>query len=277
MSTTEEQLDYLLSSMTFLRDQNLSGWQAQFEEKKVEIPIKRLRQSPSQAPIIPLPLCSNCHSDRVIDDVPQGQYVCTACGLIQQQGVFSGGPAHCSMDRLMNTARVHIHRYSRIVHFKTTIRLNQADSRPMITEDALSRLRLACAGSRQPDVSDVMQGLRKLGLARKLRRHKFTLLVMLGGKTPDVIAADVVFEMLRMFRRLEYYWNFYHDEIAPGRKVFFSYLFVFYQFAMQLGFAEHTGTHHLLKNKKLSQFQFDCYERACVYTGFTFTENPESK
>ena len=270
-SGTEELMDYLLSSATFLRSQNLSGWREAFEVKPPPPPQKRLRQSPNLMPVTPLPLCTSCGSDQVIDDVPQGQYVCIMCGLIQQQGVFSGDPAHCSMDRLFNTARVHIHHYSRIVHFRTTIRLMQADSHPMIEADVLSCLRLALNGKSRPSVEDVMLVLRKEGLARKLRRHKFTLTVLLGGEQPKMIDAGIVFTMLKLFRRLEYFWNYHHEQVAPGRKVFLSYPFIFYQLAHQLGHPELTGDHHLLKNKKLSRFQFDSYERLCHFTGFPFT------
>jgi hypothetical protein len=262
-------MDYLMDSMEYLKTGDLEGWKLRFQPK-VTTTNKRLRQAPSLAPVIPLPNCSRCDSQDVIDDVPQGQYVCVNCGLIQQQGVFMGGPAHCSMERLMNTARVHIHRYSRVVHFLTTIRLMQADSHPMIGEEDLSRLRLACDGSNRPTAEDVTKGLRKIGLARKLRRHKHTLVVLLGGQAPDIIDASIVLRMLKLFRRLEYFWGYHKEIITPGRRVFFSYPFVFYQFCHQLGQPQLTGPRHLLKNKKLSQFQFDSYERSCAYTGFQY-------
>lgn len=264
--------DYLMSSMVYLKTEDLEGWKEQFlskEQAEVVVKPKNLRQSPNAAPYVPLPLCEACGGDEVIDDVPQGQYVCTTCGLIQKLGVFSGGPAHCSMDRLMNTARVHIHRYSRIVHFRTTIRLMQGDSCPEMDPATLLRLRTEIDGNGLPVTVDlVSKALRKLGLARKFRRHRCRIAELLGHSLLPTIPAAIVMDMLKLFRRLEYYWGFYHAEIAPKRKVFLSYRFVFYQFAHQLGHPELTGSHHLLKNERLSQFQFDSYARASKHTGF---------
>lgn len=274
MMTDETRLfDYLLNSQSYLKTGDLSGWKNHFQPQVVvKQPVKRLRQCPSTAPVIPLPKCSGCQTMNVIDDVPQGQHVCTNCGLIQQQVVFTADSAHSSMSRLMNTARVSIHRYSRVVHFKTTIRLMQGDSRPQIPPETLSRMRAELDGNARPTVENVNVILRKLGLARKYRRHRFTLTVLLGAPDIPLIDAQVILTMLKMFRRLEYFWDYHHKTIAPGRKVFFSYRFIFYQFAHHLGHPELTGKHHLLKNNKLSRRLIEAYRRSCQYTGFTCHE-----
>jgi hypothetical protein len=266
--------DYLLNSQVYLKTEDLAGWKKEYQPEPVipKPPVKRLRQSPCTAPVIPMPMCNGCKTWNVIDDVEQGQHVCINCGLIQQHAVFTADSAHSSMSRLMNTARVCIHRYSRIVHFRTTIRLMQGDSNPQIDKETLSRMRAELDGNNKPSVDDVNVVLRKLGLARKYRRHRFTLTVLLGAPQIPLISAPIIFTMLKMFRRLEYYWGFHHKTIAPGRKVFFSYRFIFYQFAHELGYPELTGKHHLLKNSRLSAKLMEAYKRSCQYTGFTCFE-----
>lgn len=268
--TGEEQLEYLMNCLPYLKPTDIDGWKAEFAPELLPpkpLPPKKRRQSPVTALYCPFPLCTGCGKDEILDDVAKGTWVCCNCGLILQQGVFSGDSAHCDMDRLMNGTRVHIHRYSRIVHFKTMIRLMEGDSKPVMDEETLSRMRVELDGGPvTPDV--VSRVLRKLGIARKYRRHRWRLTALLGGAQMPVFDASVIIPMYKMFLRLEYYWNFYHKTISPGRRVFFSYRFVFYQFAHALSRPDITGPHHLLKNEKLSQFQFDSYARASEHTGF---------
>lgn len=270
--TGEMLLDYLMSSMDYLKNVDLDGWKTEFLPVEPKPPTKRIRQSPNLAVFHPMPKCRSCGAEEVIDDVVQGQYVCTQCGLIQQQGVFMGGIAHCSMDRLKTGNRVYIHRYSRVVHFRTTIRLMQGDSNPLIGDEDLLRLQVELGGLDNPGVNDVNKALRKLGLSRKYRRHRCRLAFIIGDVFLPVFDGQTIMKMFKLFRILEYYWNFYHKEISPGRKVFFSYRFIFYQFCHQLNVPQYTGRHHLLKNEKLSRFQFDSYRRASKYTGFPVFE-----
>lgn len=123
-------------------------------------------------------------------------------------------------------------------------------------------------------IENVSLVLRKLGLSRKYRRHRWMLAARLGYNQLPVFDAGVLISMFKMFRRLEYYWEFYKKRITPGRVVFFSYKFVFYQFAHALGRPDMTGAHHLLKNSKLSRFQFESYARASKYTGFPVFDPP---
>ena len=265
-------MTYLLDAMEFLKTEDLKGWKELFDPPHTDVCSvqKRLRQSPAAAPFTPFPLCEGCGSDAIIDDVPLGQHVCTHCGLILRQGVFTGDIVHCSMDQLMNGTRVYIHRYSRVVHFKTTIRFMEGNSSPQIDDETVSRMQAELVGP--VTVEKVSRVLRKLGLARKYRRHRWKIANLLGMPNFPELDSTVYYDMLKMFRRFEFYWNFHHNTIAPGRRVFLSYCFLFYQFAHALGHPEVTGPHHLLKNAKLSKFQFDSYRRASEWTGFKVFE-----
>jgi hypothetical protein len=269
LESSEDMMEYLLSSMEFLKTGDLDGWTKKFDPAPVETKVKkRLRQSPNKAEFVPLNACRACSANEVVEDVTQGQQVCTHCGLIQTQGVFTGDIVHCSVDRLKNGNRVHIHRYSRVVHFRTSIRLMQGDSQPEISDDVLCRMRAELGGDCEVTASKVAKILLRLGLSRKYRRHRWRIACLLGGVELPMFDGSVLMEMFKKFRVLEYYWDHYHEEISPGRVVFFSYKFVFYQFCHMLGYPSYTGAHHLLKNEKLRRFQFDSYRRASKYTGF---------
>lgn len=263
-------LEYLMNSMIFLKTGDLAGWKQMFTPPPLEPipPKKRLRQSPCAAAYLPLPLCVSCKSDRVIEDVPYGQVVCTSCGLIQIQGVFTGGPAHCSWEMLKNSTRVCIHRYSRVVHFLNVVRLLQADSSPHIPEDLICRLRAVIDGI----VTDksVNKGLRVLGLARKYRRHRWRFVVVLGGVCPYKWSGAVVMKMVKMFRVTEFHWGRKKRVVFPTRKVFFSYTFLLYQFLKELGLSACPS--FLLKSSLLRDRQFKSYSAMCAYTGYTCHE-----
>jgi len=143
----------------------------------------------------------------------------------------------------------------------------QGISSPEISEETLQSMQ-AKLGGRSCTAANVVNVLRELGLAGRYRRHRFTLVEMLSGEKPEYLPEMVLPDLYRFFRRLEYYWDYYHDEISPGRQVFFSYTFVFYQGMHALGLSRFTGPHHLLKSKHLLQYQKDSFVRASKYTGF---------
>lgn len=261
-----ELFEYLMTCAQYLKTGDLNGWMLEFMPEPVQppAPVKRLRQSPLTAAVIPLPLCKQCKSDQVIEDVPRGQVVCIACGLIQQLGVFTADFAHCSYDTLKNGNRACIHRYSRVVYFVTVVRLLQGQSSPEITEEELSRLRVALDGNL--DIDSMNKQLRKLGLAKRFRRHRWSLLVLLGGECPYYWDGRLVKKMAKMFRVVEFHWGRKRNRLFPGRKVFFSCTTLLYQFLTQLGLSPPTT--FLLKSDKLRKRQYDAYQQMCCYTGF---------
>jgi len=260
--------DYLMDAAQYLKTGDLIGWKDKFCPVEVKEPIKRLRQSPLLAPVLPLPPCKSCRSEEVIDDVKEGQIVCLACGLIQQQGVFSGGIAHCSYDQISNNARACIHRYSRVVHFMTVIRLGEGNSRPVVDPDTLLRMQVDLVGE-EINGGSVRSMLRRTGLSRRYRRHAAYFAELFGGKKKVEIPGSIVYEMAKTFRVVEFFNEKKHKRIwTNGRKAFFSYKFILYQFLHHLGHPEYTGRHDLLKSEKLLNVQRDAYRAVCRYTGY---------
>ena len=271
LRNSENVYEYLMDAMPYLRTGDESGWKARFQPKPPEakIIVKRLRQSPALAPVLPPTPCGGCKSENVIDDVREGQIVCLSCGLIQQLGVFTGGIAHCSYDQMSNTARVCIHRYSRVIHFMTVIRLGEGNSRPVVDSETLLHMQVDLVGENVDDCN-VRKMLRRLGLSRRYRRHAAFFADKFGGERQREVPGTIVYAMAKMFRTLEFFHEKKHKRIWPnGRKAFFSYKFILYQFLHELGYESYTGRHHLLKSEKLLNVQRAAYTVACRYTGFT--------
>lgn len=268
---SNELLDYLMDSLVFLKTVDLDGWKEKYAPVvKPVVKIKRLRQSPVTAAVLPFDLCTGCGSEDVIDDVREGQWVCITCGLIQQLGVFTADSAHCSYDQLMNRDRVCIHRYNRLVHFLNVIRLGEGNSRPEIDSQTKSSLQAELAG-KVIDVTNVIKALRDLKLSRRYRRHVMRVVELLGGDLNDVcIPATCVKQMAKMLLRVQFFFDKHRKKMCPTRKVFFSYKFLLYQFLHELGYESYTKTRPLLlKSPTRLAIQREMYRYMCNYTGFT--------
>ena len=248
--------DYLMDAMIYLKNQDLLGWQQHFQPAPLVVAPKpkRLKMSPNTVMTTPLPPCIECLKDFVIEDVAYGQYVCVSCGLIQSRVVSMEAHAHCSMDALKNRSRVYIHRYSRISYFWTVLRLIQGETSPVIPEETLSRLRAGIVGD--VTAESVNKSLRALGLAKKYRRHRWSLSRMLGGKPEYKWTPEDTMKMLKMFRKIEYYWKYFRKTM-PNASSFFSYPALIYNFTTVLGL--HPPTSLLLKSIVLRQKQHDLY------------------
>jgi hypothetical protein len=269
MTSTELSI-YLLDAMEYLKTEDLEGWKKRFrpaEEKEIPKPVvKRRRQTPVKADVKPEEKCRGCNSDKVIDDIQNGQLVCIACGLIQLLGVFTGDTAHCSYDQIQNMGRVHIHRYSRIVNFMTVIRFAEGDTKPEIDDETRSRLQAELVG-RKINGYEVRKALCRLGLSRRYRRHSMTFVREWGGEMYPSIPGDVVLKCAKLFRRVEFFFDRHKHRIWPNRKTFFSYNFMLYQLLHEVGRPDLTGPHHLLKSEKLLAVQLDAYRKISMYTG----------
>jgi hypothetical protein len=266
-----ELLTYLMDSVPYIKTGDMTGWKKMFEPVIEPIPVKpkRLRQSPAAFIYTPLDPCVECGSVDVLDDTPNGQWVCMSCGLIQQLGVCTGDIAHCSYDRIKNGNRVYIHRYSRVVHFRAVISQLTGNSNPLIDEETRSRMQAELDG-KNIGVHTIGNMIRSLGISRRYQRHTASIVRIFGGAEPPEgeIPADVYMKMMKMFMRTEYVFNFKRKELCPGRKAFFSYKFLLYQFLCELGAYEWAHNRYLLKCRHLLNKQMTIYEAICGETGF---------
>ena len=265
----EELMDYLLSCQTFLMENDLDGWIKNFAPETLtqEPPKKRRRGSPNDVKWKPLAACKSCKSNETVEDVKEGTVVCTACGIIQDTNIIGNTVAFMSIDGMRTGNRDVVHRYSRLVYFRSILNGLQGLTSPEISEANLTAIKASLGGA-ECSVGAVKVALKKLGLLKKYRRHIESIThKMTGGRHMSTrIEGPVFFEILRLFRRVEYFWDRGCSKNMPGRRVFMSYPYVFYQLCFHMGLP-HSGLHHLLKSKHLQGLLHKSYGRLAKRAG----------
>lgn len=250
-------MDYLLSCQDYLKEEDVTGWRKRFapdtliEKISVEPSVKRRRMSPDAVLWAPHPPCSRCKSRDILDDTWGGSVVCTACGLVQIKNNVGTVAANMSYEQLKNGNRKIVHRYSRVAYFRSFLLGIQGKTYPSISEEELSSLRATCVGENVDDET-VKHGLKKLKLATRFRRHRFTLAGMLN-KSYKPVSLDHIefFHFLKLFRMIECQWQHGMKRKLGPRRVFFSYPYVFYQLCFHLNKMHLSGPHHLLRDRTL--------------------------
>lgn len=240
----------------------------------VKVTKKRKRASPNQVPVQfhMEEMCRDCQSDQVWTDSKEGRVVCRACGLIQQQAVCTAVIASCGFSTANDYTRVLIHHYNRLVHFQTKMRMMTGDSKPQLLPEDETSLRAFCAGCPGGlNPTNLRIALRKCKLSRKYLRHLESLkLRFFPTYTSLHLPADIFFTFSKMFLQVEVHWQRIRKQIDPKRRIFFSYMFLFYQFCFHTGNMHLTGKHHLLKQKEALDRQVANYKEVCKFTHFKF-------
>jgi hypothetical protein len=252
-----EQLEYLLSCQDYLKEGDVIGWKKRFapeqstETNLQQQPVaKRRRMSPDACLWTPFPPCQKCGSRDIVEDMKEGRVVCTVCGLVQIFQNLGMSDANISYEQLKFGERKMVHLYSRTVYFRSWLLGLQGKTKPSITTKELGDLRAICDGENWIDETVVARGLKKLKLAPKFRRHRYSIACMLNPKyVPVSLEAPVFFEFLRLFRVVECHWQHGMKRKIRERVVFLSYPYVFYQLCVHLDMMQLTGVHHLLHNK----------------------------
>jgi hypothetical protein len=283
---------YLLDSQRYLRDDDLEGWVTTYSGQGLsstaltsmqvksgtlttcaplvssDNPKKRRKMSPNTRVYVPPPSCTECKSEEVIDDQQSGTTVCTMCGLVQNIFLDNGVGNMDPMEAYAGTP-YKVHRYSRIVYFRSFMMSMQAETRPQMDPSVLETLRRTIVGD--VNQKSVLAALRMMKICNNYRRHALSLIETLTGKpTPDKIKIEHKHFMLllRHFRRVECVWD-HGQKQQTKRKVFLSYAYVFYQLCHHLKLEKYTGKHHLLKSPLLLLKLQTLYEGLAKETGFT--------
>jgi hypothetical protein len=267
---------YLLECLEFIKNDDLEGWKREFgdEGETPEPPKKRRRGAPSRKDYSPLPACTNCQATSLIEDYEEGQVVCTNCGLVNETQLLVETPPH--LNQRIDARQVH--RYSRIVYFRSFLLSVTGNTYPQLTEDERSRIKEGVEKIDTVTPTSIMSLLKKLKLHR-LRRHRFYIAETfspLNKKYRPLNLAPTLFrDMLRLFRRAELVWDKVKAKNAPNRKVFINYSFLQYQFCYQLGHPECTGPEFLIKCPKRLELLNKLYGKMCTET--TLVHTPASK
>ena len=256
----DEYNEYILDCQDFLKHSDVEGWKRRYQARPaVPEPVaKKRRMQPDSLTWVPNTPCLECGSPEVIDDIPQGQVVCTNCGLVQSLHIYTKS-AESFADSTQNRgcAKV-IHRYSRIVYFRSLLQGMSGMTSPTITEKEVDLLRSTTTVPVTPD--SIQRALKQTGMLR-LRRHKVRLaeIVSDGAFQATTFEHTHYIQLLKTFRLVEYHYDNTIKSQFGKRKVFFSYNYLFYQLCFHLGCMQYTGTHHLLKGKQLLATQHRVY------------------
>ena len=254
----EDQIEYLLDSLPFIKNQDNQGYMEFFgyaqKESKKELLARAERDMYE---------CAEC-GGYLIDCGGSG--VCTDCAVVAWEGLCIAAKNTMTYERCQTT-RVRIHRYVRLVHFKDYMRSLHGEIPCKLTAADEERVVLALEPGTAITPTTVLAALKKCKLNYKHRKHKEFLAWKLSGRTwrsSVILHADYV-QMCKMFRAIERLWDKPSFKRLKGkRKVFLSYPYVFWRLAQLIGKERaYCKDVHLLKSKILLQKQHELWSVVC--------------
>lgn len=227
----EEMMEYLLDSTEFLKmddqAQATQMWENKFKTKKT-CPRPR---NPD--------ICPECSSAGV-QCVETNTVVCPKCSTILHHQLLLNDMEHMSHDTMKRLHRKTVHFYDRYTHFKDYVqRLTGTATYKLLPEDA-KNLQATLNGFPAVTPKTVEHSLRKRKLTKKYLVHAVGIAKELGKHEPAYIDGTNWTNLKLAFLRLSKYWHWNRKRVAPKRKSFLNYPFVFYQLAKNLGHPEWT-------------------------------------
>lgn len=247
---TDAMMEYLMSSMDVMKRGDILEWKKTYRPDLIQQKVYKTKKRKALASIELNKKTTCCvHCQGYLLMIEDGM-VCIECGVVDLTAtVRNEGEYHNYADRV--AVRVKVHRYERLVHFKDYMSILCATKNIAILPGDLARLRVHVDG-KDYQLSTIEKALKKEGLSKQYKKLRYCLLAKLSDWKPIVIDASDYYELLRLFCRVEWVWKFHHNEIAPSRKVFLSYPFVFSKLAAMLPTPnDYTRDVQLLKSKKL--------------------------
>lgn len=201
---------------------------------------------------------------------------CTVCGIIQHIEL-STGTAHMSVSSLTTGYRHVVHRYSRVVYFRSFLMSLQGETTPVIPSEDEQRMRHILDGYNLINANIVRQVLKKLKLLTRYRRHVESLAVKFskGQYKPLQIQPDMMRDILRLFRRVECFWDHggKQQDLARKRRVFLSYPYVYYQICYHLNALHLADEKFLLKSDALLEKLHLMYAPVAEKAGLDYDVN----
>ena len=227
----EEMMEYLLDSTEFLKmddqAQATQMWENKFKAKKT-CPRPR---NPD--------ICPECSSAGV-QCVETNTVVCPKCSTILHHQLLLNDIEHMSHDTMKRLHRKTVHFYDRYTHFKDYVqRLTGTATYKLLPEDA-KNLQATLNGFPAVTPKTVEHSLRRRKLTKKYLVYAVGIARELGKYKPAYIDGTNWTNLKLAFLRLSKYWHWNRKRVAPKRKSFLNYPFVFYQLAKNLGHPEWT-------------------------------------
>jgi hypothetical protein len=201
--------------------------------------------------------CPECGKNQVI--VEEGR-VCVNCGLVDESAAISTRGEDQPFDRRCGP-HTKMHHYERLVHFMDYLRSLCATSPVNLDPSTISDLRAITSGK---DVSpeSVLAAMKQLSVPKRHRKRLYSLCSLLGDGhfVPVDICPDDKAKLIVLFNRAEKTWRHNKTRMAPGRKVFLNYGFLFERFCGMIGKPEYSihvkpTKHARLKRRQQKQWQ----------------------
>ena len=159
------------------------------------------------------------------------QGVCTECAVVAWEGLAE----HTTNNTEWGSySKDRIHVYSRLRNFKDFLRRMQAHQRSQMLDTDRERLKhWISLQETKITPTEIVEGLRQLGLLAKHRLHKQCLARELGGWQAPHLTHHETCQLIFGFAEVEKGWLL----VKHGtRKIFMSYPFVYDQLCARLGF-----------------------------------------
>ena len=227
----EAMMEYLLDSTEFLKMDD-QAQATQMWENKFKVNKTQLRpQNPD--------ICPECSSAGV-QCVETNTVVCPKCSTVLHHQLLLNDTEHMCHDSIKRLHRKTVHFYDRYTHFKDYVqRLTGTATYKLAPEDA-KNLQATLNGFPTVTPKTVEHALRKRKLTKKYLVYAVGIARELGNHKPARIDGTDWTNLKLAFLRLSKYWHWNRKRVAPKRKSFLNYPFVFYQLAKNLGHPEWT-------------------------------------
>ena len=207
--------------------ETVTAWKQRFGDTPVDHQQEETEVPLDHCPVCRIP-CVHCVTNNTV--------TCTNCGLVTSDRLLLNDVAHMSFDQMTHTQRTTIHFYNRYTYFKDYMQRLAATATCNIDPKDEASLRLTLTGYPVINPVTVEAAVRALKLTKKYLVHTVYIAQKLGGHTPVRIDGMEWYNLKKLFIRVSKYWRCHHKRLAPNRKSFLNYPYVFYQLVKNLGY-----------------------------------------
>ena len=262
-----------MDSTSYLETGDKRGWLLQFKPCTAQLtPKESLQKSKQEERKMDesFETCQSCGSG-CVQDVINSIVVCLGCGLVKEDKLLLCDTKHTNIERMKSMTKQTKHLYVRLVHYKDLVlRLSGNETCSVDPEDGKNMQALLDGQKNVITPTLVEECMRKLKLNKKYLRNKIYLARRFGKYRPAQIDGYDYYRMVKLFKRVERLWKYNHKTIAPGRKVFLNYPFLFFQLSHMVGRPDWTVDVCAPKGVATLRKLMVYWKRVCVLGGQGF-------
>ncbi len=250
----DQLMEYLLDCQPYLKSQDVGSWKTRFLTSP----------APEMTEVNRGDLCQECMCQCVLD-VINNIAVCQDCGTVTDSCLLLIDTGHTSYERLKRIHKKRPHFYNPLTHFRDYMKQLTGMEHFVLKKEDEQSLRRVLVGCTDITPTLIEKKLREVNLNKKYLRNCVSLAVKFGKYKPARIRGlDYIYAM-KMFVSLTKYWKWHKHELAPGRKSFMNYPFVFRQISLNLGRTDWIDDVRTMKHKKSLKMQHDIWSRMCKH------------